>query len=344
MKDPSALKLIKSGVDCIYNFQFKQARNIYMEIKQSYPEHPIPYIFRALITYWENYPLLPDSPARQSFEDDLYTCIELSEKDFSPVNEAEYLMTNLGARGLLLLFYADNGISMQVLSIAPSTYKYVKKAFDNADVYEDFYFITGLYNYYREAYPEAHPVYKPLAFIFPKGDKARGLRELDIAARQGIFLKAEAFSFLSGIYISFENNYPQAFHYSKTLHELYPSNVQYLAVYIKNLLLVKRYDEAEELINKAEKEFQNNYFDAQLNILRGILLEKKYSNLLLARRYYLNGISSTVPYGVYASEFNAYAYFGLSRISAANKDNRMAKNYRKKAEGEAAYDNVNFDN
>lgn len=343
MKDPAALKLVKSGVDYIYNFQFNQARNIYMEIKRSYPEHPIPYIFRALITYWENYPLMPDSPARQSFEDDLYTCIELSEKDFSLSDKAEYLMTNLGARGLLLLFYADNGISMQVLSLAPSTYKYVKQAFDNTDTYEDFYFITGLYNYYREAYPEAHPVYKPLAFLFPKGDKTRGLQELDIATRRGIFLKAEAFSFLSGIYISFENNYPQAFHYSKALHELYPSNVQYLAVYIKNLLLIKRYNEAETLINKAEKDFQNNYFDAQLDILHGILLEKKYNNLLLAKRYYLNGISGTVPYGVYASEFNAYAYFGLSRISIANNDTRMAKKYRKQAEDEAAYDNVNFD-
>ena len=63
--------------------------------------------------------------------------------------------------------------------------------------YSDFYFFTGVYNYYREAYPEAYPVYKPLALLFPKGSKTKGLEDLLIASKNSIFLKAEAFSFLS---------------------------------------------------------------------------------------------------------------------------------------------------
>lgn len=343
LKDTATYELVKAGVDHVYNFQFDRARDVYRKIKLPYPEHPITFLFRALTTYWENYPLLPDSPARKSFEDDLSNCIRLCNTGFPPEDEAEYLMTNLGARGLLLLFYADNEITMEVLTLAASTYKYVKQSFDFRGTYHDFYFITGLYNYYREAYPEAHPIYKPLALLLPRGDKSAGLKELDLAAKHAIFLKAEAFSFLSGIYISFENNYQQSYEYSKSLHELYPSNVQYLAVYIKNLLLIKRYGEAENMIENARKAYQNKYLVAQLDILQGILYEKRYKNLSLAQSYYLKGLNGTVPFGVFSGEFNAYAYFGLSRISEARNDSRMARNYRKQALDQADYENVSFD-
>ena len=65
-------------------------------------------------------------------------------------------------------------------------------------------------------------------------------------------------------------NFEQAYKFSKTLHELYPRNMQYMAVYIKNLLLVKQYSEAESMINLSRKNSNNAYFQAQLSILNGI--------------------------------------------------------------------------
>jgi hypothetical protein len=343
LNDTSTLNLIRRGVDYVYNFQFDQADKVYLKLSQFYPSHPITYLYRGLITYWKDYPLLTGSPGRQSFENDMQQCIELCEKKMQHTDDPEYLMANICARGLLLLFYADNELSMNVLSLAPGTYQYVKKSFDYTGSYKDFYFITGLYNYYREAYPDAHPVYKPLSFLFPKGNKTKGLKEMQIASKDAVFLKAEAYSFLSGIYISFENNYLQAFNYSKSLHELYPANIQYLAVYIKNLLLIKRYDEAENLVRKGRISISNAYFQAQLDIFMGIIYEKKYQNLMQARTYYLKGVRGTEPFGEFAGEYTAYAYFGLSRISESLDDNRNKKMYRKKAMDLADYKNVRFD-
>jgi len=343
LRDTTMVGLITRGVDCIYNTEFVQANEAYLKIKHAYPNHPIPYIFKALLTYWENYPLSPSSPVRESFEKDLLTSIRLCEKKINKNDEAEYLMTNLGARGLLLLFYADNEMSMEVIPLVSSTYQYVRRSFYFTGSNPDLYFITGLYKYYREAYPEAHPIYKSIAFLFPKGNCKEGLNELQLAARHSIFMKAEAYSFLTGIYISFENDFQQALNYSKTLHELYPNNLQYLAVYIKNLLLTKRYDEAERIINHACGIHQNKYLQAQLTILQGILYEKKYRNLQKAKTYYLNGLKDTAPFGVFAGEYNAYAYYGLSRISSANNDNHMKRVYRKEALEQSDYENVNFD-
>jgi len=190
LDDSITYELIKTGVDYIYNFQFESAKKIYYRLNQQYPHHPIPLIFRGMITFWENYPLLAESPARTSFEDDMYGTISLCETNTNPAYEAEFLMANLAARGMLLLFYADNDISREVVPLASSTYKYVRRAFDFKETYNDFYFITGLYNYYREAYPQAHPIYRTVAFLFPSGNRELGLYEMDLAAKSAIFLKA----------------------------------------------------------------------------------------------------------------------------------------------------------
>jgi len=333
---------MRRGIDHIYNMDFGPAYDIYKRISTTYPNNPMTFVFKGLITYWENYPLLPTSPAKSSFEKDMLRAIDLSEKKHSS-DEAEYLLSNIGARGLLLLFYADNDLNGDVISIASGTYQYVKQSFNYTSTYADFYFITGLYNYYREAYPETHAVYKPVALLFPKGDKAKGLKELQIASKSAVVLKAEAYSFLSGIYISFENNFQKAYLYSKALHELYPQNVQYTAVFIKNLLLVKRYDEAENQIKTARAKTSNNYLLAQLNILYGIVMEKKYKNMKQAQYYYAKGLKDIAPYKPFANEFCSYAYYGLSRICDANNDKHNKKNYRKQALDLSAFKNVNFD-
>lgn len=331
LKDTASLNLLKKGIDYVYNFQFDNSGEIYSKLSQSYPGHPVVYLFKGMITYWENYPLIPTSPAHVSYEEDLRSCIELSENKYNQDNATEYLLADLCARGLLLLFYADNDLSMEVFPLATSTYQYIRRSFDFTSEYYDFYFFTGLYNYYREAYPDAYPIYKALAFLFPKGDKSKGLKELKKAAENSIVLKAESFFFLSNIFLGFENNYQQALYYSKSLHNLYPANLEYLADYIKNLLLIKQYDEAESLIILTGSGISNTFYQSELTIFNGILLEKKYLDYNQARQNYLKGARDISLFGNYGNEYAAYAYFGLSRISDINGDKQYKKMYRKQA-------------
>jgi hypothetical protein len=343
LKDTASLNLLKKGIDYVYNFQFDKAEEVFTRLSNTFPGHPVVHLFKGMITYWENYPLLPTSPAHISYEEDLRSCIELSEKKNNPDNSTEDLLADLCARGLLLLFYADNDLSMEVFPLATSTYQYIRRAFDFTTAYYDFYFFTGLYNYYREAYPETYPIYKALSFLFPKGDKSKGLKELKKAAENSIVLKAESYFFLSIIFLSFENNYQQALSYSKSLHELYPANLEYQADYIKNLLLVKRYDDAERLVNLKAAATSNGYFQAELSIFNGILQEKKYNNYSLAQQYYLKGARDISLCGAYGNEYAAYAYFGLSRISDINGDKQYKKMYRRQALKLADLRKIDFD-
>ena len=343
LRDTSSLNLVKESIVDIYNLRFNDAREVCRKLDLSYPGHPVIHVLKGMITYWENYPLIPSSPARVSFENDMRKCIELCQGKINPADVAEFLLANLSARGMLLLFYTDNDMRKDVVPLAVSTYKYIRHSFDYTSIYTDFYFFTGVYNYYTVAYPEAYPVYKPLALLFPKGDKIKGLNDLHTAATNSILFKAEASSFLSAICLSFENNYEQAYEHSKYLHELYSANIQYLSVFIKNLLLMKQYDEAERHVILCDTINSNSYCRAQLAIFHGILQEKKYHNNKMAEQYYLEGINLMAAFGYFGNEYTAYGYFGLSRISKLNADNNSSKTYLKKALELADFKRVDFD-
>ena len=106
---------------------------------------------------------------------------------------------------------------------------------------------------------------------------------------------------------------------------------------------MKEYDEAEKLIPKSSKYVENKYFQAQLTVFKGILQEKKYHDNSMARQYYSSGISEIAPFGDYANEYEAYAYFGLSRISDGGKEKRMSKKFREKALKLGDFKKLNFD-
>ena len=342
-QDSVALNLIKSDIDCIYNMHFKDSQEIYLKIKKLYPGHPVLLLLKGMQTYWKNYPLLSTNSAHVSFEEDLRQCIRLSGKNKIPAYRAEYLLTNLCARGLLLEYYNENNLTLDVIPLATGAYGSVRHAFDFTNACTDLQYYTGVYNYYREAYPNANPGYKPLVFLLPSGNMKTGLKELNNAAINGVVLRAESYYLLAGIYINFENKYQQAVCYSKILCKLYPDNVVYLALYIKNLLLLKQYDEAEKLIITSQKETENKYFQAQLIIFQGLLKEKKYHDNNLAEQYYHSGINKLSLFGTYGNECLAYGYFGLSRISEIKKEKNSGKMFREKAMKLAIFKNINFD-
>lgn len=341
--DTAAVRKIKAGVDNMYNLELDKAAKIYSEVEKLYPGHPVNYLLRGIYSYWENYPLLPNSPARESFENNLRTCMDLcTEKSYSEKYEAEALLTNVCARGLLLLFYNDNDLSMRVFPLATGTFKYIMRSFDFTSSFADFYYMTGIYNYYREAYPRMNPVYKPLASLFPSGDIVKGLSELVKAAELSIFLRAESYSLLTYIYTGFENDFIKALLYSKTLVGKYPANPLFKALHIKNLLIIKEYDEAEGLLTINGNK-PNKFYDAQVLIFNGILQEKKYRNYKQAEQFYEAGINAISFAGDFGDEFSGYAYLGLSRISDINGDKTGKKVYRKKGMDLIDFKKITFD-
>jgi hypothetical protein len=322
------LPSIKQNIAFIYNRQFREAEELFSKIEARYRSHPAIRLMRGMMVYWQNYPLTPTSPESRTFNDLLRKCIAECEQKEKGEDDPEILLTNLCARGLLLMHYSENNLSWEVMPLAASSYKYLRQAFRFTDTYPDFYFFTGLYNYYREAYPDLYPIYKTFVFVFPKGDRRGGIEQLVNASESAIFLRAESLSFLTLIYHDFEKDYAQSLMISSRLFGMHPGNGQYRLNYARNLIHQKRYVEAEKTLSSVNLS-DNGYFRAEFKILKGVLYELAYSDPVKAEQNYLEGRKEIEPYGYIGNEFNSYACFGLSRIYKSRNNEPEYKRYRK---------------
>ena len=344
LKDASTMQLVKKSIDCIYGFKFDEAEKMINEIKSQYPEHPVIILLNGLTDYWKNFPMVPGSVAGETFKKDMFLCIEISEKIISHGNEAEYILSNLSGRGLLLLYFTDNDLYRDVIPLASGTYKYLKQSFNHTFECFDLLYFAGVYNYYRDAYPRIYPIYRSLALLFPPGSSKVGIWQLTKCSEEGYILSNESNYLLFWLMMNYENDSNQSLKYIKKLSEQFPENPLYRIMYIKNLLLNKSYNEAEEIIKNYKPEVPNPYYSACLYVFNGIIQEKKYYDHTKARNYYLTGLNKLEPFGAYANEFNAYAYFGLSRVYNISDEKYKKKEYHKKAMDLVDFKKINFDN
>ena len=243
INDTSALDQVRIGINQVYNCDFDAAENTLVYLRKSYPSHPVSSFFEGLIYYWKFYPLIPGNPGAAEFEDVMEETWQRSRLLKEDGNETEGVFFELMSRAFIVMYYADNGHSSKAISHLGKIYRDIMASFELQEEFNEFFFITGLYNYYREAYPEAHPVYKPAAMFFRKGDKTRGLEMLRFAAEETNFMRVESALFLSLIYINFEKKVDSAVWFSSQLYQDFPGNGYFLSKYAETLLIDHQYEE-----------------------------------------------------------------------------------------------------
>jgi hypothetical protein len=337
--DTAAIDQVSRSISHIYNSEFDLAEKVIDSINSKYPGHPATYLLKGFLINWENYPLLPFSPARKSYESQLQTSFRIAEAEDGWSDNPEMLLISLCSRGLLMLLYSENKMSSELIPYVPTTYRGIRKAFEYTSVFADLCYYTGLYNYYREAYPEQHPIYKAVAFLFPHGDKEKGLEELIHTAENAILLGPEAYSILSWICIQYENDFQRALYFSETVFNQYPENPWFRAEYLKNLFLVKDYEKAEEII-RASSGIKNAYFTCQLAIFKGLLQEKKYNDYVLAEDYYQKAVRCLEYYGPRGETFREFGTDGLERVEDLQAGKWHERRRKKKDRG---FSGVKFD-
>ncbi|MFW6328286.1 MAG: tetratricopeptide repeat protein [Bacteroidota bacterium] len=329
---------IKEGVYKVYNYEFEKAEVIFKKLKSDYPDHPVGYLLFSLLQYYKYYPLIPGHEMTPAFITEIEKSIQLSERILEKnKNDLEGIAFSMVSRSLLSMYYADNELSMKVISNAPTLYNLVVKGFKLKDEFVEFYFTTGLYNYYRVAYPEAHPVYKPVTVFFQPGNKELGLQQLRYAVENAVFMKAEAMIFLTYIYLNFENKPDSAMHYARKLYEEYPENQYFLSEYTEVLLINKEFEKAKLLIIDLLSD-DNQFNQMKGVIFKGIYEEIRLKDLNTAKRNYLSGLKIAETYGPMANNFKAYSYLGLARIYKKQGNEKKAREHEKAGNSFAKYD------
>jgi len=331
LDDPVIQESVQKCLYATYGYAFEEALEMQTILQEKMPHHPAPYFLKALIIYWKDFPLLPDDPDTDLFVSMMDQSIEIAgnilEKE---PDHLEGIFFDLHARAFKAMFWADNGKPARVIFDINNMYRQTLAGIDLKEEFNEFYFSSGLYNYYIEAYVELHPAYKPITVFFRDGNKKRGLQELKYAAENTTYIKYESILFLSLVYLNYEKEMEQALDYAALLYNNFPKNIYYTGQYLILLLYSSKFTIASvlnEQIDLNKSEFHKLIY----LMTQGFLCENQLKDFKAAEQFYFRAISKAETFGPIADLYAAISYAGLSRIAEKKGNAGEARRYHRQS-------------
>ena len=300
-------------------------------LKQAIPKHPANDLLNALSIYWAKYPLNLNGSDIVRMKSILGVTIDKCH-DLLDENDDDYEVKYLDmiAHAMLALTYSRNHQFFRAAAEAKKAYNYFREGFELMENYKEFYFSSGLYSYYREKYPEVYPIYKSIIWIFRSGDKEEGLRLLQLAVEESLFARPEAAHYSGHVLMRYEMKPEEALKYSKILFDEYPKNLFFKANYIENLLFLRKYGEAESLLDSFP-DSDHAYYKMAKTVFRGIISENEFQYELAETLYNQSIELSRLGVNEEIDNLKNLAYCGLARLSLQLDDKEKAKNYYERA-------------
>ncbi len=336
MNDPAAQQLILKALDAVYNMEFAQADTQIRQIQARYPQHPVGLILRATELDLQNIPLSENKAATAQFIQAVSQGMELAKRMLAKnEDDPEAVFFMLTCHSYMASLYHNQGESLKAVGESKRAYSYLRDGSNMLDKNPDFYFTTGLYNYYVERYPLDHPIVRPFMFFFADGDIALGLKQMDVATRKALFMRPVANYYLSHLLMKHETNPMRATGYMNYLVDKYPNNPLFAMSHAEALLLSGRYAEARPYVERL-KQMPNKLVPLAFNTFSGMLAEQADKNDKEATEFYEIALKKPAN-GAYTKEYQAFAYAGLARIAARANNRNRAKLYYKKALAVAEY-------
>lgn len=336
MTDPAAQQTIAKALDHIYNYEFAEATPYIQQIQAKYPQTPIVPVLRALTLQWQYLPISDSRTVTNQYVQQVELAIKgverMIEKD---EDDPEAIFLGLTAHGYMSMKHNFDNETMKAVSESRKAYVYMKDGFELLDKNIEFYFSTGLYNFYVERYPLDHPAVKPFMFFFKNGNMALGLKQMEVSAKRALFTRPEANLYLAHIYVKHETNFPKAVEHLDFLVNHYPKNPIFQLRYVEALLLAGRYAEGQAALQKLKK-MQHKLLPAAIYTFEGMLAERVAKNDSAATTAYQAALKQPVNIA-HTTEEHSLAYAGLARIAARANNRIQAKAYYKKVLDESEY-------
>lgn len=322
--DSMVLDISKS----LYNLQFDETNDKIDDLSKIIPDHPVVDLLYAINITWQSIPEpLPERFKEIEFH--LDNSLEKSKKMLeSKPEDPEAVFFKLMSHGLLAQYYNEQGNPLKTIGEAKRAYNSIMDSFDLKGEYNEFLFSCGLYNYYRERYPELYPAYKPFTWLFKKGDISAGLEQLDSARKETVLSRVESAHYLAYIYLRYEENPVSAISILVPLVFEFPGNLYFKTLLLESYMTIGKLDQVSDMIDKLTSA-DMNYFQLCGNTFYGILYEKYRDNDSSAKRYYHQAIKISNNFETKNINALSMAYGGLARISARRNDVDQAKDYYK---------------
>lgn len=324
----------------LYNFKFEKAEDGFRSLKTQYRWHPLPYFLMGLIEWWKIMPNTKDTSHDKKFLAYMDSTIRIADNlyDNYPEYKTEasfFLSAAYGFKGRL---YSDEERRSwtKAASAGKDALDYLEQSKKKQDLSPELLFGDALFNYFSVWVPENYPALKMVLWMFPKGDKALGLKQLKEVSYNAFYTRTEAMVWLMRILNSYENDQPRAFDISKYLHETYPDNPFFHRYYARILYSMGRYSMAEPIsLNILERiDSAQVGYEATSGRYAAFFLGQIYevkNDLENAKKYYKLCIKFAEDIDSADSGYALYSLIALGEIAEDQGNKAEAKKYFKEA-------------
>ncbi len=221
---------VKAGkiLDLCYQFKFNSADsliNIYFaEIKSG--EEVELNMLKANILWWKIISGINDKATKSTY----YQTLTLAEKYFEKEKDKgnSHLYKGISLYGYMARMDGLNKNYLKAFFRINNCLNYLEKSFGAESKYPFFYLSSGLYNYHIVVTAKQYPVLAPYLYLYPKGNKSKGIEYLQIAANNSNkYLSTEGHYFLMKLYLE-EKKYAAALTNVNELLQRFPQNAIFL--------------------------------------------------------------------------------------------------------------------
>jgi tetratricopeptide (TPR) repeat protein len=284
-QEPPRGQLLDHGLWWLYQLQYDKARADFDLYISSHPQDPEGYFYRTATDWWhlaqEFEYKLPE--IQKQFEEDSEKTIAVARALHDSTDNRKIQSRALlywgGAEGLRGRWLVTQHQWVPAYFAGKRGARYLRRAVHDDPTQYDAYMGLGIYDYFTDT---LSGVQAALAALLIHGDKARGLRELQIAIDKSKHARVEAMTFLIEIYDAEENTPAKALPLARALHKEFPQSPAMHLILMSTLYIMKDWEgmlpEANEILEKSEKEVpwytQTTILPAQYCIGVGLLFGK----------------------------------------------------------------------
>ena len=220
-------QLSLEGIEYGYNMQIEKATEVFDQLMKLEPKNPLGYVLQS-VNYFYILQWGWSKDVEKRFKKLTSKAIKLSKRNLPDKEKRLDALFYLGTiRIYLAAYHGGQSNWLRAYWYGKDGIRYLKKLVAVDPNYYDAYLGLGLYHYYADVIPKF--IKMVTAILGIEGDRERGLKELQSAAENGKYSKAEAMLFLGNIYLYTEKQSEKALQYSKELAELYPVNSGFLS-------------------------------------------------------------------------------------------------------------------
>ncbi len=225
---PDLHERVVQVIDECYNFEFKSAEEKAQAIQRDYrEEHPIGPFLLSEIYFWQAINNRDRPELAERFETEARAVATGCERRLAE-NEREPMALFMlgGVYGREAILDGLSGRRFESVNTSVKARKQLKLLNRHHPEVEDAYLGLGIYDYFSAQLPWFARILSKL-LLGLDGDRARGIAELERAARHGLFTQVEARIILAIAYLDTEDRAPEALAILKELNTRYPKNLDF---------------------------------------------------------------------------------------------------------------------